>query len=376
MTDIWRKILTVSMLTVSIWTVSTICTGAVQSASAQTTTTNNLPELYAADFLNIPLGARALGMGGQFSPIDNNDGTAFFWNPAALALMKGKYISTTYSNQFGSLGKPLSNYFHIGYSQDLGNGVGVSGNWIRNSIGNIPLTDDPALVGSGATGEFLRLIQQGLLDNGGATFSNNDDALFLSIAKTLINAVDFGWQYFRIPIEIPIGLTFKYVSQSFGGDSRVSYTGTGIGVDLGALIKFKFGDFVARPIFGDLALGATVRDVFNTPISWNTDLRTRASIPRAVVLSASYKQPLEFLSSSILIAFSRDTRYDGITSLGLEYRFRQLLALRVGSLERELTLGAGLFLFRAIFIDYAYQSSPLGAPHRIGLTINLAEWLQ
>ncbi len=350
------------------------CIALTAPAIAQTTTNTAQGDArYAADFLSIPLGARALGMGGQYTPIDQYDGAAFFWNPSALALIKGKYISTMYSNQFGSLGRPLSNYFHIGYAQDLGNGVGVSANWIRNSIANIPLTDDPRLFGT--SGEFLRLIQQGLLDNGGATFSNNDDALFLSIAKNVINAVDFGWQYFRIPIEIPIGITFKYISQSFGGDSRVNFSGTGVGVDVGAMIKFKFGDFVARPIFGDLALGINIRDVFNTPVSWNTDSRARASIPRATFLSASYKQPLEFLSSSLIFAITRDTRYDGITSIGLEYRFRQLFALRVGSFDRELTLGAGLFLFRAVFIDYAYQSSPLGAPHRIGLTVNLAEWL-
>lgn len=327
-------------------------------------------ERYAAAFLDIPLGVRALGVGGQFTPIDNKDGSAFFWNPSALALIKGKYISTMYSNQFGSIGNPLSNYFHIGYSQDLGTGIGASFNWIRNSIANIPLTDEP----TGSRGDYFRQIRAGILDNGGATFSNNDDALFLSIAKTLINTVDFGWQYFRLPIEIPLGVTFKYVSQSFGGDRRVSFSGNGVGVDIGTLIKFKLGDFVGRQIFGDLVFGLTVKDLFNTTIAWNTDLRTRAAIPRSFLIHGSYKQPLEFLYSSVILLITRDTKYEGLTSLGLEYRFRDLLALRIGSYDRNLTLGAGIFLFRAFYIDYAYQSSELGAPHRIGLTVNLAEF--
>lgn len=327
-------------------------------------------ERYAAAFLDIPLGVRALGVGGQFTPIDNKDGSAFFWNPSALALIKGKYISTMYSNQFGSIGNPLSNYFHIGYSQDLGAGIGASFNWIRNSVANIPLTDEP----TGSRGDYFRQIRAGILDNGGATFSNNDDALFISIAKTLINTVDFGWQYFRLPIEIPLGVTFKYVSQSFGGDRRVSFSGNGVGVDIGTLIKFKLGDFVGRQIFGDLVFGLTVKDLFNTTIAWNTDLRTRAAIPRSFLIHASYKQPLEFLYSSVILLITRDTKYEGLTSLGLEYRFRDLLALRIGSYDRNLTLGAGIFLFRAFYIDYAYQSSELGAPHRIGLTVNLAEF--
>ncbi len=329
-------------------------------------------ERYAAAFLDIPLGVRALGVGGQFTPIDNKDGSAFFWNPSALALIKGKYISTMYSNQFGSIGNPLSNYFHIGYSQDLGPGIGVSLNWIRNSIANIPLTDEP----TGARGDYFRQIRAGILDNNGATFSNNDDALFLSVAKTIINIVDFGWQYFRLPIEIPLGVTFKYVSQSFGGDRRVSFSGNGIGVDIGTLIKFKFSDFVGKQLFGDFVFGVTVKDLFNTTIAWNTDLRTRAAIPRSLLIHASYKQPLEFLSSAIIVLVTRDTKYEGLTSLGAEYRFRDILALRIGSYDRNLTLGAGLFLFRAFYIDYAYQSSELGAPHRIGLTVNLAEFIQ
>ncbi|MDW8466427.1 MAG: hypothetical protein RML35_09725 [Chloroherpetonaceae bacterium] len=327
-------------------------------------------ERYAAAFLDIPLGVRALGVGGQFTPIDNTDGSAFFWNPSALALIKGKFVSTMYSSQFGSIGNPLSNYFHIGYSQDLGAGIGASFNWIRNSVGNIPLTNEP----TGARGDYFRQIRAGILDNGGATFSSNDDALFLSLGKTIINTVDFGWQYFRLPIEIPLGVTFKYVSQSFGGDRRVSFSGNGIGVNLGTLIKFKLGDLVGKQLFGDLVLALTVKDLFNTTISWNTDLRTRAAIPRSFLFHFSYKQPLEFLSSALIFLLTRDTKYEGLTSIGVEYRFKDLLALRVGSYDRNLTLGAGIFLLRALYLDYAYQSSELGAPHRVGLTVNLAEF--
>jgi hypothetical protein len=100
------------------------------------------------------------------------------------------------------------------------------------------------------------------------------------------------------------------------------------------------------------------------------------AIPRSLVIHASYKQPLEFLSSAIIVLITRDTKYEGLTSLGAEYRFRDILALRIGSYDRNLTLGAGIFLFRAFYIDYAYQSSELGAPHRIGLTIDLAELFQ
>lgn len=325
---------------------------------------------YAAAFLDIPVGVRALGLGGQYTPIDNVDGTAFYWNPAGVGLVKDKVITSLYSNQFGSLGDPLSNYLYIGYAQEIGNGVGVSVNWIRNSISDIPLTD--AIDAGTDIGEQLR---SGELLNNGATFSNSDDAIFISIAKNIATTVDFGWQYFDLPIEFPVGITFKYINQGFSGNSRVDYSGTGVGIDIGTMLKFNLGKFVANPTYGDLAIGVTARDVFNTPVSWDTELKTKATIKRSFLFSFSYKQPLPFISSSLLFALTRDTKYDGLTSWGVEYKFRELIALRIGSYDQNLTLGAGLFLVQALYIDYAYQFSDLGGAHRVGLTFNLSRLL-
>jgi hypothetical protein len=325
---------------------------------------------YAAAFLDIPVGVRALGLGGQYSPIDNVDGTAFYWNPAGVSLAKDKVVTSLYSNQFGSLGDPLSNYMYIGYTQELGNGVGVSINWIRNSISNIPLTDAIDI-----NGDIAEQLRSGGLLNNGATFSNSDDAVFVSIAKNIATSVDFGWQYFDLPIEFPIGITFKYINQGFSGNSRVNYSGTGVGIDVGSMLKFNLGKFVANPTYGDLALGVIARDLFNTPVSWDTELKTKGTIKRSFLFSFSYKQPLPFISSSLLFAFTRDTKYDGLSSWGFEYKFRELVALRLGSYDTNITLGAGLFLLQAVYVDYAYQFSDLGGAHRVGLTLNLSRLL-
>jgi hypothetical protein len=156
-----------------------------------------------------------------------------------------------------------------------------------------------------------------------------------------------------------------------------SVSGTGIGVDIGAMFRFNVNDFVGSKSLGMMALGFTVKDLFNTPITWNTPDKNnnKAAIPRSVIASLSYQQPLPFLSSSILGVISQDTRYKGITSIGAEYRYRTLIALRVGSFDRQLTLGAGLSIIRALFIDYAYQNSELGSPHRVSLSVKLDEWL-
>lgn len=321
---------------------------------------------YAAAFLDIPVGVRSLGLGGQYSPLDNVDGTAFYWNPAGVALVKDKIVTTLYSNQFGSLGSPLSNYMYIGYTQGLGNGVGVSVNWIRNSVSGIPLTN--AIDAGVDIGEQLR---GGTLLNNGATFSNADNAIFVSVAKNLASSVDFGWQYFDLPIELPVGINFKYISQGFSGSKQVEYSGTGVGVDIGTMLKFNLGKFVSNNIYGDLALGVTLRDLFNTPVSWDTELKTKSTIDRSFLFSFCYKQPLTFISSSVLFSLSHDTKYDGLTSWGFEYKFRELVAMRIGSYDKNLTLGAGLFFLKAFYIDYAYQFNDLGGTHRVGLTLNL-----
>ncbi|MDW8436445.1 MAG: hypothetical protein RMM16_00230 [Chloroherpetonaceae bacterium] len=334
---------------------------------------------YAAAFLEIPLGARSLALGGQFTPIDNHDGSAFYWNPSAVALVEGQLVSTMYSNQFGTLGDPLSHYFHLGYSQNLGGGVGLSFNWIRNSVPNIPLNES-AQLNPNDPFDFQGIVS-GRYNVG--KFSNASDAIFITFAKNLFSRINFGWQYFNLPVDVPIGISFKYVREGFSGNrlnefvGSNSVAGTGIGVDIGATLRFNVNDFVGSKSLGMMAIGFAIRDLFNTPITWNTPDKgnNKAAIPRATTLSLSYQQPLPFLSSSVLGVISRDTRYKGVTSIGAEYRYRSLIALRVGSLDRQLTLGAGLSLIRGLFIDYGYQNSELGSPHRVSLSVRLDEWL-
>src|SRR5580765_1256056 len=57
---------------------------------------------YAGEFLKIPVGARAVAMGGAFTAIAD-DATSPFWNPAGMVYLPYKEVFLQHAEQFGSL---------------------------------------------------------------------------------------------------------------------------------------------------------------------------------------------------------------------------------------------------------------------------------
>ncbi len=89
-------------------------------------------------FLEIGVGARALGMAGAFSAVAD-DGHAFYWNPAGMSFVTRPRISAMYGPQFGSITRPLANFHFIGYAQPLRGDVVLAFNWIRLAVDDIPV---------------------------------------------------------------------------------------------------------------------------------------------------------------------------------------------------------------------------------------------
>jgi len=56
---------------------------------------------YAGEFLRIPVGARALGMGGAFIAIAD-DGSSFYYNPAGVAISGSGHLNYVFEPCFGS----------------------------------------------------------------------------------------------------------------------------------------------------------------------------------------------------------------------------------------------------------------------------------
>jgi len=303
---------------------------------------------YAGEFLQVAVGARALGMGGAYCSLADG-GFAPYWNPAGSGQQQRPALSVQHATLFD-----LAQHEYINLSLPLPNQATLAFTWIRLGVDDIPVFPEPARTTEGE----LQPVEDWIVQPG-EFFSDAEDAFMMTFAK--LNTIDFdlGWQYFVVPLELPVGLNLKYIRQSLN-----DATATGMGIDLGAQLRFGLDRFLDYEPLGDFAAGLSFQNVGKTAISWDTETKHRDSIPFNLKLGFSYHQPLSSGGTGFTLAYDRDTVYDGRNHFGAELRYRDLAALRAGVEAEEPTMGAGLRIWR-LAIDYAFVSYDLGNIHRI-----------
>jgi hypothetical protein len=324
---------------------------------------------YAGSFLELGIGARAMAMGGAFVSIAD-DGSAFYWNPAGASQL----IRSELFGMYASLFKSLEKHHHIGFTKPIYGGAAVSLNWVRLSVSDIPRFDSNNLLidystrvneASTSASNWRDLQKLGIVLTdeplGFSEFTN--DAFVLTLAKSYRVDVDFGWQYFVFPTEIPVGLNVKFIRQSLFGQ-----TSSGLGFDIGGMFKFGFDDLFDDNRLGKLAMALAVKDLFNTKLTWNTQSRTSAQIKRSWLLGFSYFQPITRVNSKLRFAYAYERKYDGLHHLGVEYIYHDRLAMRFGVDDSEFTAGVGIKILIFNF-DYAYRGHDLGGSHRISTAV-------
>ncbi len=309
---------------------------------------------YVASFLEIPVGARALGMGDAYVSLAD-DGTAFHYNPAGTALINSDVLSMMYSSQYGSLLTPLADFYFAGYAQKIQD-LNVSVDWVRLSVDNIPSEPDISELDPAQREYYVKHSS----DNG--TFGSADDAIYLNISRLYDFDIDFGWLFFKIPVQFPIGINFKYIHRLLSGRAA-----SGIGLDGGFMLRFPIGSKEGSHGFGILSFGMNVRDITNTRIAWDT--QTNETIPRSVLWGLSYDLPISFLQGDAVFSFNRDSRY-GDLLFGGEYIYDKLLSVRLGSDASNLTAGAGIEL-SFMRVDYAFLGQSLGNVNRVSASFYL-----
>ncbi len=321
---------------------------------------------YAGSFLELGIGARAMGMGGAFVSVAD-DGSAFYWNPAGASLLIRPELFGMYSSLFKSLEK----HHHVGFTRPLYGGAAVSLNWIRLNVSDIPAFPQPVGTYAERRAEakdffsWQELQQTGLaLTSAPFDYSNfTSDAFVLTLARRYKVDVDFGWQYFVFPTEIPLGLNVKFIRQSLFGQ-----TSSGLGFDAGGMFKFGLDDLFDDNRLGKVSFALAAKDLFNTKLTWNTQNRASGKIKRSWHLGLSYFQPLPRINGKLLFAYAFEKKYNSIHHFGMEYFYHERLAIRFGLDDQQFTAGVGLKV--SIFnVDYAYKGHELGGSHRVSAAI-------
>ncbi|MDD5529708.1 MAG: PorV/PorQ family protein [bacterium] len=282
-----------------------------------------LGDTYLNDFMGLGVGARALGMGNAFVGIAD-DATAVYWNSSGLAKAKKKELFLMHSGDFddaitinsGMLAYPLKNCT-IG-----------AGFYILSAPG-IPLTDT-------VTTDIV-------IDTG------------------TINATDYiSYAAFAVPFgSLNLGLTLKYIYRSW-----VVANTEGVTVDFGMNSKFN-----------GISYGASIENLVSTPFYWSDTLATNDELPVMLKYGLGLEHNMANANSKINICLGFDTslkdRIAEFTSLntdaylGMEYWWKQQLALRIGEDRGNLTLGCGI-IYQNLKVDYAFKFHPdLGLVKRL-----------
>jgi hypothetical protein len=315
---------------------------------------------YAGEFLSIPVGARALSLGGAYTAIANDE-AAFHWNPGGVSLIPHKLAGFMYSAEYGAPGSALANFYHLGFTFPMKD-VTIAANWVRLSVGDMMHTPDYTDQLANKRQQLVRQYIAGSPDY----FSDNEDAIVISVARNNHFTLDWGWLYYKQDIEVPIGVNFKIIHQGIGDFGSAS----GIGIDAGAMVRFSLAEFWQAPALGNISVGTTVTDIAGTRLNWSTE-RSQI-VPMRVTGGVAYSQPLPLLrtviiaTSDFLIGEAERLRF------GLDATYDDKIALRLGFNRGLFTTGAGFNWEKKIDVNYSLAiNTDLGPEHRLSFAVDI-----
>jgi hypothetical protein len=270
----------------------------------------------SGNFLEMEIGARALGMGGAFTAVAD-DVTALHWNPAGLALLEG----------FQVFGMRTSVYSVDGLSEDSvlasygGNGRGYGVGWLRTGAADL-YNEDTIVVGYG-----MEVPVEGL-------------KLGAAVKRLSIDAP--GYDYYNDP--------------AFDGDGDAAFTG-----DLGALYHR-----------GQWRFGAVYRNVGDPELSLISTTESPDAVASEFRLGGAYVfREVMLMTAEWRVPSEVPEYYDqkSTLNLGAEIWFYDAFALRTGMNRDRITAGVGLKA-KNVQIDLALLSE-----RRIGSLYRLSAML-
>ena len=339
----------------------------------------------AGAFLRYGVGGRALGMGRAFVAVAD-DASGVYWNPAGLLGVSRTEVASMYSNLYYD---NLYTHFAIAIPRPVKN--------VKDKVGRFLVGDASALgfgwIGLSSPGYEQRTQTGEYLGD----FDIGENAFLFTWAREETGS----WGMFRY------GLSFKFVSQNFGGlQPSTSYENwekrdwSG-GMDIG----FQFQPFHA-PLFRTISLryllplrlGFAIQNVFQP--SWRAGLKERDYFPRVYRWGLSYRWVLKdwlprgwesfrrFVGNSQILTAIDQEFYEGSSNglyFGLEgffpfyqNRFAFLPRFGINNRTEGPSLGLGLSLpftsSLAVRVDYSYGFHPyLPEDSRFFLTLQMGK---
>lgn len=314
---------------------------------------------YAGEFMKIPVGARAIGMGSAFSAL-TDDATSPYWNPAGMVYLPYREAFVQHAEQFGSLVNHDfgSVVFPMGGTGDRRSAFGVSGTWV--GVNDIPVTPRPGGLRPGIDFNDFGPDNDPLTPDPGQSNGVWDpgERLLLSADQLMsANSTDMalGLSYARQRgAHFAFGGTLKFVRQSVP-DTLPGEHVTSFGAGLDAGLLYMPNDAVT--------LAAVVHDLTTTYLSWSNGTKEVVS-PSIVTGAAVEWHPAERHALTWATDFAwnfEDRQLDAQLKLGsitadlrtgFEYWYRSTLALRTGLNGKNLAFGAGV-RYRHFGVDYA-----------------------
>lgn len=296
---------------------------------------------YSFDFVDIGIGTRAKSLGGSFVSIAN-DGSSLLWNPAGTAKVSSSHLYFTHNSNFSG----MSNIDYVSFVKPIMAKSYVSIALIRHSVSDIPIF--PELEGTPEERDTTPALQ-GDGDPMGY-FDEIANIYFFNLSKAF---------RFRNG-NVSIGGNVKYFDETIYGTG-----GTGIGLDIGAILSIKI-----KGIPGEFSYGINLQDATGTQILWNTPTQRKDVIPTNYRLGTHYKKRFDRILSTFLISADFNSRYEGSTHFGFEYSYQDNFHCDIGLNQNKITFGTG-FRFWKIGIQYGFIPHSLGTSHSISMELIL-----
>ncbi len=287
-----------------------------------------------ADFLNLGVGARAMGMGGAYTAVAEN-ASAIYWNPAGLVQINRMSATFMQASYLADI-----NYQYAAYAHRLNTYSVLAGSILMTDLGKIKKTD--------VEGTYS-----------GETFTPRDQVFTLTYSRGIQELSDKD-------LDLSMGVTAKYYTTKIVGEA------SGVAFDLGVM-GYYFSSIPYRLAFMVQTMGTGPKfDQERSPLPTTIKLGGSIAPFGTLLVSADALFPR---GSAPYMTFGSEFTVEPYEKARMALRAgvnTQQLGITGGTSGISMGVGLGMQFFN---IDYAYvPMGELGSTHRFSLSFDFPFW--